>query len=107
MKRINRLKRESLGAGIASADESCQTDCAPRTKRLLKLGIIGTVITALCCFTPVLLVTFGALGLAGYLDYVLFPMLGVFLLLLIAGAVRFFTQSILAKTTEDGDGIEH
>jgi len=52
--------------------------------RLLKFGIIGTVIAALCCFTPVLVVLFSAVGLAamvGYLDAVLFPALGLFILL--------------------------
>ncbi len=52
--------------------------------RLLKFGIIGTVVAALCCFTPVLVVLFGVVGLAalvGYLDYVLFPALGLFVLL--------------------------
>ncbi len=49
---------------------------------LLKVGVIGSVITALCCFTPLLVVLFGVVGLAwfvGYLDYVLFPALFVFL----------------------------
>ncbi len=53
---------------------------------LLKLGIIGTIVAALCCFTPVLVVLFGAVGLAalvGYLDVVLFPALGIFILLTI------------------------
>ena len=48
---------------------------------LLKVGLIGTVIAALCCFTPVLVVLFGAVGLSAYvgmLDYVLFPALGLF-----------------------------
>ena len=39
------------------------------------------VIAALCCFTPVLVVLFGAVGLSAYvgmLDYVLFPALGIF-----------------------------
>ncbi len=51
---------------------------------ILKTGVIGTVIAALCCFTPVLVVLFGAVGLAavvGYLDYVMFPALGFFVLL--------------------------
>lgn len=52
------------------------------SKRLLHTGIIGTVIAALCCFTPVLLLLLGALGLsamAGYLDYVLLPALLFFI----------------------------
>ena len=62
-----------------------------KKNRLLQIGIAGTVLTALCCFTPVLVVLFGALGLAamvGYLDFVLFPLLGVFILLLIVGWYR-------------------
>lgn len=50
--------------------------------RLLKLGLIGTVIIALCCFTPVLVILFGAVGLSallGWLDYVLLPALAIFI----------------------------
>ena len=50
-------------------------------RRLLRTGIIGTVVAALCCFTPILVVLFGVVGLSaavGYLDYVLFPALAIF-----------------------------
>ena len=50
--------------------------------RLLKVGLIGTVIVALCCFTPVLIILFGVVGLSallGWLDYVLLPALAVFI----------------------------
>jgi len=53
---------------------------------LLKTGIIGTAIAALCCFTPLLVVLFGAVGLAawiGHLDAVLMPALLFFLALTI------------------------
>ncbi len=49
---------------------------------MLRTGIIGTVVAALCCFTPILVVLFGVVGLSalvGYLDYVLFPALAIFL----------------------------
>ncbi|WP_116472929.1 mercury resistance system transport protein MerF [Zobellella maritima] len=49
---------------------------------LLRIGLIGTLVVALCCFTPVLVILFGALGLAsliGYLDYVLLPALIFFI----------------------------
>ena len=49
---------------------------------LLRVGIIGTVVTALCCLTPVLVVLLGAVGLSaaiGWLDYVLLPALVLFL----------------------------
>ena len=51
---------------------------------LLKTGIIGTVIVALCCFTPVLVILLGAVGLSsilGGLDVVLLPALGIFVLI--------------------------
>jgi mercuric ion transport protein len=50
-------------------------------KNLLRFGITGTVVTALCCFTPVLVVLFSALGisaLTGMLDLVLLPALAIF-----------------------------
>lgn len=48
---------------------------------LLKTGVIGSAIAAICCFTPVLTVMLGIVGLGavtGYLDYVLLPALVVF-----------------------------
>ena len=50
-------------------------------KALLRTGIVGAVLTALCCFTPVLVVLLGAVGLSavvGYIDIVLFPALAIF-----------------------------
>lgn len=47
-----------------------------------RLGILGTVITALCCFTPILaglLAITGLSWLIGYLDFILFPVLFIFL----------------------------
>jgi mercuric ion transport protein len=49
---------------------------------LLRTGIIGSAIAALCCFTPILVLMFGAIGLSalvGWLDYVLIPALLTFL----------------------------
>ncbi len=56
-----------------------------RHKKLLGVGLVGTTIAALCCFTPVLVITFGVVGLSawvGYLDYVLLPALGFFICLI-------------------------
>lgn len=50
--------------------------------RMLKVGIIGTIIAALCCFTPILVIILSAVGLSaliGILDLVLFPALGLFI----------------------------
>lgn len=60
-------------------------------KKVLRTGIIGTMIAALCCFTPILVVVLGAVGLSawlGWLDYVLFPALAVFIALTIYGLYR-------------------
>ena len=53
-----------------------------RDATLLRTGIIGSVIAALCCFTPILVVLLGAVGLSalvGWLDVVLLPALALFL----------------------------
>lgn len=51
-------------------------------RALLGVGLGGTVLAALCCFTPVLVVLLSLVGLSvlvGYLDYVLLPALIVFI----------------------------
>jgi mercuric ion transport protein len=53
-------------------------------RKLLAFGLIGTVVTALCCFTPLLVVLIGTLGLLalkGWLDFVLLPTLAGFIAL--------------------------
>lgn len=48
---------------------------------LLKAGVIGSVIAAICCLTPILTILLGIVGLGamtGYLDYILLPTLAVF-----------------------------
>lgn len=60
-------------------------------QKLLRLGIVGTIIAALCCFTPVLVVLLGAVGLSatvGWLDYVLLPALAVFAGITIYAVIR-------------------
>ncbi len=51
-------------------------------KTLLRTGIVGSVVAAICCVTPILVVAVSAIGLAavvGWLDFVLFPLLAFFL----------------------------
>ncbi|MCM2306720.1 MAG: mercury resistance system transport protein MerF [Sulfuritalea sp.] len=60
-------------------------------KTLLRIGVAGTALAALCCFTPILVVLLGVVGwsaLTGYLDYVLLPALAAFIGLTIYSARR-------------------
>ena len=62
--------------------------------KCFKTGLWGSIIAAICCFTPVLVIGLGVIGMAAltpYLDYVLFPILGVFLIL------AFYGWSIRSK----------
>ncbi len=45
-------------------------------KKQMRRGIISSVVAALCCFSPLLVVLLGVVGLSswlGWIDYVLFP----------------------------------
>ena len=72
---------------VSRADEMTgQSD-----RKLIATGIVGTVIAALCCFTPVLVVLLGAMGLSvwlGWLDYVLLPALAFFVALTVYAVWR-------------------
>lgn len=60
-------------------------------RKLIATGIVGIVIAALCCFTPVLVVLLGAVGLSawlGWLDYVLLPALAFFVALTVYAVWR-------------------
>ena len=62
-----------------------------RNATLLKIGVAGSLLTALCCFTPALVLLLGGLGLgaaAGALDLVLIPLLLVFLALTLVAWLR-------------------
>jgi len=56
----------------------------------------GTVVVALCCFTPILVITFGAIGLSAFtpfLDYVLLPGLVVLIALTVISYSRWKKSS--------------
>ena len=67
--------------------------------KLFKTGLWGTIVTAICCFTPLLPWVLGLVGLAiltPYLDYVLFPLLFLFL------AIAFWGWRRARRTAERG-----
>ena len=52
------------------------------SRTLLRTGVAGTVVSALCCATPALVILLGAVGLSagvGWLDYAVMAALVVFL----------------------------
>lgn len=62
-----------------------------RPEHLLKIGIIGTIVAAICCFTPVLVLLLSAIGFAAIipaLDFILLPLLGLFLALTCYAVIR-------------------
>ncbi len=62
-----------------------------KDRTMIKTGVIGTVVMAVCCFTPLLVVVLGAVGLSawlGWLDYVLLPALAISMGVLVYGLYR-------------------
>ncbi len=60
-------------------------------RKLIGLGVVGTVIAALCCFTPLLVVGITVVGLSaivGWLDFVLYPALFFFIVLTVYAVRR-------------------
>jgi mercuric ion transport protein len=52
-----------------------------QTKRTFFSAMGGTIVAALCCFTPMLVVALTALGVSAfspYLDFVLIPAMAIF-----------------------------
>ena len=60
-------------------------------RKLFRVGALGAIVAAVCCFTPLLVVLFGAAGLGaalGWLDFVILPALVVFLGVMLAAVLR-------------------
>ena len=69
-------------------------------KKLLCTGAAGSIIAAICCFTPALVVLLGAVGLSAWLawlDFALFPLLALFLGLTAYAAARLFQRREVAR----------
>ena len=76
-----------------------------KENRLLGIGIAGTVVAALCCFTPILVVLLGTVGLSaalGWLDYVLLPALVFFVGLVIYAVYRRRKGQAQTQISENG-----
>jgi mercuric ion transport protein len=70
-------------------------------RKLLRIGIVGAAIAALWCFTPVLVVLLGVLGLSAWatgLDHALLPALLISLALIVYALGRSRAAGERAKT---------
>ena len=62
------------------------------SKKRMLAAMTGTALVAICCFTPILVVFLGVVGLSAftpYLDVVLLPALVVMIVLTIASYLRW------------------
>ena len=62
------------------------------SKKGLFAALSGTVLVAFCCFTPILVMLMGAVGLSAltpYLDLVLLPALGIMIVIAILSYLRW------------------
>jgi mercuric ion transport protein len=62
------------------------------SKKGMLAALAGTVLVAICCFTPILVVLLGAVGLSAstkYLDVVLLPALVIIIVLTIVSYLRW------------------
>ncbi len=62
------------------------------SKKGMSAALAGTVLVALCCFTPILVIILGAIGLSAftpYLDFVLLPALCIMIALSVVSFLRW------------------
>ena len=60
-------------------------------RALLKFGLTGSIVPAICCFTPTLAWLFAISGMTAWLawtDYVLLPLLALFLAITVYAILR-------------------
>lgn len=67
-------------------------DIKPSKKEDSAISAAGTFLIALCCFTPLLVVTLWTVGLSAftpYLDYVLYPALAIMIFLIFSAYKKY------------------
>lgn len=77
-------------------------------RALIRAGIVGATIAAVCCATPVLAVLLPVLGLGAWLggaDWVLFPLLIASVGLIVWGFYRCRGSAARGETEIHGEGV--
>ena len=70
------------------------------SKKGFYTAIGGTLLVALCCFTPILVIILGAAGLSTitpYLDYVLLPSMLAMIMVVIISYLRWKKASVRSE----------
>ena len=70
------------------------------SKKGIYASVTGTILVAACCFTPVLVVVLGAIGLSTiipYLDFVLLPALLVMIVLTVISYKRWKRARVIER----------
>ena len=78
-------------AGVDRSVEPERTAAGNQGRALIGAGLVGTVLAAICCFTPLLVVVLPAVGLGTWLtgiDWALLPLLFVSVGVLALGLMR-------------------
>jgi mercuric ion transport protein len=78
----------------------------PGAKKMVYIGIGGSILAALCCFTPVLILLLSTVGLSAWLaslDYVLLPALVLFLGIAVWGVWRWRRRAVCRATAIETD----
>lgn len=58
---------------------------------MLRVGLIGTTVAAICCFTPLAVTAFSLLGLGayvGWIDLIVIPVLVIFVLMVLLAVLQ-------------------
>ena len=74
---------------------------------LIRIGVIGAIVAALCCITPMLVVLLGAVGFAavtGYLEVLLIPAIILFVGLIVYGVYRR-NRTLKAADKHSGESL--
>lgn len=74
-------------------------------RKLLGVGVLGALVAAVCCFTPLLVTLLAAVGLSaavGYLDLVLLPALAAFVAITVYAVARRRRAQACAGATTRG-----
>jgi mercuric ion transport protein len=66
-------------------------------KKTFLVSLGGTILVAICCFTPLLVVLLGVIGLSSmipYLDFLLLPAFGIFIIITFVAFLRWKKSGI-------------